>query len=164
MANRGTQKRSLFSGYVPYAQILQFLDVCARNKTVFGGIWQGSVGSQQRDKVVMTGPGAVGRCEVAVTKRQRQQQPREGASNQRSCSSSSNSSSSSSSSKQPQVIWLLKQESAGAVTVAAILNSSSSSAHLAALPSIPGCSVLACWRLVCSRPWRTAPGRAPGCP
>jgi hypothetical protein len=58
---------------VSYAQILQFLDVCARNKNVFGGVWMGLSSSEQRDKVVMTGPGGVGRCEVAVTKRQRQQ-------------------------------------------------------------------------------------------
>jgi hypothetical protein len=62
----GTQRRTLFAGYVSYAQILEFMDSSARSKTLLDALMGSKAG--QQDKVVMTGPGGVGRCEVAVKK------------------------------------------------------------------------------------------------
>jgi hypothetical protein len=62
----GTQRRTLFAGYVSYAQILDFMDSSARSKTLLDALMGSKAG--QQDKVVMTGPGGVGRCEVAVKK------------------------------------------------------------------------------------------------
>lgn len=63
----GTHRRTLFAGYVSYTQILDFLNSSRSNRTLFDAFWSGKSSSQQ-DKVVMTGPGGVGRCEVAVKK------------------------------------------------------------------------------------------------
>lgn len=62
----GTRRRTLFAGYVSYGQILDFIDTNSRYTTLINAFW-GAKGPQQ-DKVVMTGPGGVGRCEVAVKK------------------------------------------------------------------------------------------------
>lgn len=62
----GTQRRTLFAGYVSYAQILDFMDSSARSRTLLDALMGSKAG--QQDKVVMTGPGGVGRCEVAVKK------------------------------------------------------------------------------------------------
>ncbi|KAF6250398.1 hypothetical protein COO60DRAFT_1647137 [Scenedesmus sp. NREL 46B-D3] len=62
----GTQRRTLFAGYVSYAQILEFMDSSARSRTLLDALMGSKAG--QQDKVVMTGPGGVGRCEVAVKK------------------------------------------------------------------------------------------------
>lgn len=61
----GTRRRTLFAGYVSYSQILDFLESSARSKSLLDTLMGSKAG--QQDKVVMTGPGGVGRCEVAVT-------------------------------------------------------------------------------------------------
>lgn len=60
-----TRKRTLFAGYVSFAQIQDFL-AGSRNKSIFDLL--GSGNSTHKDKVIMTGPGGVGRAEVAVAK------------------------------------------------------------------------------------------------
>jgi len=63
-----TRQRCLFAGYVSYEQIVAFIAHSrgpARNllETILGSPPEGA-----KDKVVMTGPGGVGRAEVAVTR------------------------------------------------------------------------------------------------
>jgi hypothetical protein len=70
----GTHKRTLFAGYVSFQQILDFMEgsgsSSGRNGRSLLESWlRGSAPKgPHKDKVVMTGPGGMGRCEVAVTK------------------------------------------------------------------------------------------------
>jgi hypothetical protein len=62
----GTRQRCLFAGYVSYDQIVNFI---AASRGPGRGLLEallGPSGDAARDKVVMTGPGGVGRAEVAV--------------------------------------------------------------------------------------------------
>ncbi|KAF8071144.1 hypothetical protein HT031_001226 [Scenedesmus sp. PABB004] len=59
--------RTLFAGYVSYGQICDFVGAGGRGRGLLGGLLGRARGA---DKVVMTGPGGVGRCEVAVTPRE----------------------------------------------------------------------------------------------
>jgi hypothetical protein len=75
------RKRTLFAGYVSYEQIATFLEGSgpAGRRLLEALVSKGSGAHTQRDRVVMTGPNGVGRCEVAVTKLvQQQQQQQEG--------------------------------------------------------------------------------------
>jgi len=67
----GTQKRTLFAGYVSFQQILDFMESNSRNGRSLLDSWLKGPKAAQKDKVVMTGPGGMGRCEVAVTKMER---------------------------------------------------------------------------------------------
>ncbi|KAI8473865.1 MAG: hypothetical protein J3K34DRAFT_518589, partial [Monoraphidium minutum] len=65
----GTRQRCLFAGYVSYEQIVEFIAQSrgpARN--LLDALLGGAAPPSGRDKVVMTGPGGVGRAEVAVTR------------------------------------------------------------------------------------------------
>lgn len=64
----GTHKRTLFAGYVSFQQILDFMEGNSRNGRSLLDSWLKAPKAPQKDKVVMTGPGGMGRCEVAVTK------------------------------------------------------------------------------------------------
>lgn len=66
----GTHKRTLFAGYVSFQQIQDFMDSSSssRNGRSLLDSWLKGPKAPLKDKVVMTGPGGMGRCEVAVTK------------------------------------------------------------------------------------------------
>jgi hypothetical protein len=64
----GTHKRTLFAGYVSFQQILDFMEGSSRTGRSLLDSWLKTPKAPQKDKVVMTGPGGMGRCEVAVTK------------------------------------------------------------------------------------------------
>lgn len=71
----GTHKRTLFAGYVSFQQILDFMEgSSSRNGTarsLLDALGLKAPKAPQKDKVIMTGPGGMGRCEVAVTKLER---------------------------------------------------------------------------------------------
>jgi hypothetical protein len=64
----GTHKRTLFAGYVSFQQVQDFMESSSRNGRSLLDGWLKAPKAPQKDKVVMTGPGGMGRCEVAVTK------------------------------------------------------------------------------------------------
>lgn len=64
----GTHKRTLFAGYVSFQQVQDFIESSNRNGRSLLDGWLKAPKAPQKDKVVMTGPGGMGRCEVAVTK------------------------------------------------------------------------------------------------
>jgi hypothetical protein len=64
----GTRRRCLFAGYVSYEQIVDFI---AQSRGPTRNLLDALLGPQPnggKDRVVMTGPGGVGRAEVAVTR------------------------------------------------------------------------------------------------
>lgn len=62
-----TRRRTLFAGFVSHEQIVDFIRAHNHQslvETFFGG----GAGGQKASKVVMSGPGGIGRAEVAVTR------------------------------------------------------------------------------------------------
>jgi hypothetical protein len=70
----GTRKRTLFAGFVSHQQIHEFIHSSSSNSKGQAGLlgsMLAQVAKPAKDKVVMTGPGGMGRAEVAITKLQR---------------------------------------------------------------------------------------------
>jgi hypothetical protein len=64
----GTHKRTLFAAYVSFQQIVDFMVGSSRNGRSLLDSLLKTPKAPLKDKVVMTGPGGMGRCEVVVTK------------------------------------------------------------------------------------------------
>jgi hypothetical protein len=64
----GTHKRTLFAAYVSFQQIVDFMAGSSRNGRSLLDSLLKTPKAPLKDKVVMTGPGGMGRCEVVVTK------------------------------------------------------------------------------------------------
>lgn len=58
----------LFAGYVSHAQVDAFLEDSSRGRGLLGALLRTRGAAGQQDSVTMTGPGGVGRAEVAVTR------------------------------------------------------------------------------------------------